>query len=88
MRAGMVVSEGKNVVEGNWVLLRAEESIAQTGTKSAKKLGLAAGWKVDSECRGAVGWCRHQRRSLRKFGSEPNTYCFRQDLNCEWTGSL
>ncbi len=44
--AGDIDCKGRNVVEGNLVQLQAGVSTAQARTKSAKKLGLAAGRKV------------------------------------------
>ena len=91
LRAKRIVSDGRNMVEGNWVQLRTgkfvsegrnaggeetvfgcdlERSTAQTGSKSAEKLGLGAGWYINSESRNLVKGNRVQLRSLAKARTE------------------
>ncbi len=80
------ISKGRNVVERNRVQLWAGESTAQTGTKSMKKPGLAAGWRFVSESRNKVEGNRVQLRlegmtSQTRTKSTDNRVSLRADVS-------
>ena len=98
--AGGINSENRNVVEGNWVQVRVGVSTAQARTKSARKPGSVAGWKIRSCCglesssatTGTSSEIRigcNSERSLCRTGSAASLSCihFRQDQNRLLTGS-